>query len=69
MNIISLWQFLKWFAIVSIVYAIVQYGVSLEIICILLLVRFLLRLFFKFIGGVIKIAAVLVILWFLTLIF
>jgi len=66
MNIISLWQFFKCFAIVSMA---VQYGVSLEIICILLLVKFLLRLFFKLIGGVIKIAAVLVILWFLTLIF
>ena len=69
MSISSLWQLFKLTAIVLIVYAILQCGISPAFICCLLLVRLALRLIMQFIGGVIKIAVVFVILWLLTLIF
>jgi hypothetical protein len=69
MNISSLWQSLNWVAIVLILYAVLEMGVSPLIICLLLFVRFVLRIIVQLIGGVVKIAFILLILWVLTLIF
>ena len=65
----SLWHFFKWFAIIMVLDAAIKAGVSLSVICSLLIVRFALRLIFQLIGGVFKIAKVLAILWFISLFF
>jgi len=69
LNLYSIWQLCKWFAIFMVVYFLVHNGISPAIICLLLLVRLGILLLFKLISGIIKISVVFVILWLLTFIF
>jgi len=66
MKILSFfWQISKFLFAVLIVIVVIRAGVSPSTICVLLLVRLMLRLVFQLIGGLFKIGIVFLILWLL----
>lgn len=69
LSINSLWSPFQWIAIAIVVYMVVNQGVPLSVIAFLLMVRLAFKLLFQLIGGIIKIAVVIFILYLLTLIF
>jgi hypothetical protein len=69
LSINSLWHLFQWIAIAIVVYMVVHKGIPLSVAALLLFVRLAFRLLFQLIGGIIKIAVIVFILYLLTLIF
>jgi len=72
LGFISFWKLCKWVVLMMFAYALIRAGITPTVLCLFLLIRLAIQLFFhivRFIGGIIQIAviAVFILLLFIML--